>query len=293
VRALVVGASGQVGFAVGARLRERGWDVVGTYGHVALPGLQPLDIGDAGAVERLIGSAPFECVFFPAALTTVDFCEDHQDEAMRLNRDAPAAAARAATKQGARFVYYSTEYVFDGTRGPYAEDDAPHPVSVYGRSKLEGERAVLDENAAAVVIRTTVAYGPEPQGKNFVYQLLRRGRARETMRVPMDQVSSPTYNGDLAAASVELAERGLTGLFHVAGSSIVDRYAFARLACEVFGLDTGLVHPVATAELGQKAARPLRAGLRIERARGALATELRGAREGLVAMRQALAAAAS
>ena len=291
MKALVVGASGQVGFALSARLRERGWDVMGTHGRVVLAGLQPLDIADLGAVERRIGAAPVDCVFFAAALTAVDACEEDPAAAMRLNRDAPAAAARAAAKQGARFVYYSTEYVFDGSRGPYAEDDPPCPVSVYGRSKREGELAALDENALAVVLRSSVVYGPEPQGKNFVYQLRRRlgPASRETMKVAVDQVSCPTYNADLAAASVELVERGLAGVFHVAGGDALDRYAFARLACEVFGLDAGRLEPMTTAALGQRARRPLSGALRTDRARGVLTTALRGAREGLMAMARALA----
>jgi dTDP-4-dehydrorhamnose reductase len=147
---------------------------------------------------------------------------------------------------------------------------------------------VREANPRAVVIRTTVVYGPEPQGKNFVYQLLRRVRAGEGMRVPVDQVSSPTYNRDLAAASVELAERDLAGVINIAGDGVLDRFAFARLACEVFGLDATSIDPVGTAALGQRAKRPLRAGLRIDRARATLATPLRSPVDGLHAMRRAL-----
>jgi dTDP-4-dehydrorhamnose reductase len=284
-----VGASGQVGSALYARLRERRWEVVGTHAHVATPSTVALDIEDISAVERFL-AAPFECVFFPAALTFVDYCEDHPTEAMLVNRDAPTAGARAAARQGASFVYYSTEYVFDGTRGPYAEDDPACPVSVYGRSKREGEVGALEANPRTLVVRTQVVYGPEPQGKNFVYQLLRRLGARETVRIPVDQVACPTYNVDLAAASVELVERGLTGIYHVAGSDALDRHAFARLACEVFWLDASRLQPVKTADLGQRARRPLLGALRSDRTRAVLTTELRGAREGLVAMKQALAA---
>lgn len=289
----MIGASGQVGSALATRLRERGHAVVGTHGRVALPWTVPLDFTDVEATARLVDSSAPDWVFCPAGLTHVDRCEDHREEAFRVNRDAPAATARAAARCGAGFVYYSSEYVFDGASGPYAEDEPVHPVSVYGESKLAGEGAVREANPRAVVIRTTVVYGPEPQGKNFVYQLLRRLRAGERMRVPADQVSSPTYNADLAAASVELAERDLVGLVHVAGASILDRFAFARLACEVFGLDGRLLEPVATADLHQRARRPLCAGLRIDRARELLATPLRPASEGLRAMRRALDAAPS
>jgi dTDP-4-dehydrorhamnose reductase len=288
MQALVIGASGQVGAALVERLGARGHRWIGTYAGVPQPGLHPLDLTDYRATERLVAETAPDVVFCAGALTHVDYCEEHPEEAFRLHRDAAAVAARAAAKQGAGFVYYSTEYVFDGESGPYGEDDPVRPLSVYGRSKLEGERAVLAESARALVIRTTVVYGPEPQGKNTIYQLLRRGRAGEPLRAPGDQISSPTYNADLAAASVELAELGHAGVFHVAGPAILDRCAFARLACRVFELDEALLEPVATASLGQRAVRPLRAGLRIDRARAVLSTPLRGPEEGLRAMRAAL-----
>jgi dTDP-4-dehydrorhamnose reductase len=288
MRALVIGASGQVGAALQARLTARGHSVTGTYHRVPQPGLLPLDVGDFVGVARLVAETMPDWVFCPAGLTHVDFCEDHHEEAFRANRDAPAAAARAAASARAGFVYYSTEYIFDGVAGPYGEDDPPRPLSVYGRSKLEGERAVQDANPRALVVRTTVVYGPEPQGKNFVYQLLRRARAGEPITVPADQRSSPTYNQDLAAATVEAAERALTGVLHVAGPTVLDRHAFALAVCAAFGLNPGRVTAVPTATLGQRAARPLNAGLKIERARGLLATPLRGPKEGLEAMRSAL-----
>jgi dTDP-4-dehydrorhamnose reductase len=291
VRALVIGASGQVGAALCARLATSGHHVVGTHRGVPGPDTRPLDLTDTAATERLLAEVGPDWVFCPAGLTHVDHCEDHPAEAFAANRDAPAAAARAAARGGAGFVYYSTEYVFDGTHGPCAEDDPVNPLSVYGRSKLEGERAVRAANPRAIVIRTTVVYGPEPQGKNFVYQLLRRGRAGQPMQAPGDQRSSPTYNRDLAAASEELARRELTGVVHVAGPEVMDRHAFARLVCQVFGLDPALLSAVTTAALGQRAPRPLDAGLRIERARALLATPLRPPAEGLAAMRRELEAA--
>jgi dTDP-4-dehydrorhamnose reductase len=288
MRALILGASGQVGAALAEQLTARGHQWIGTYAHMPRPGLLPLDITDADATRRLVDQTAPDWVFCASALTHVDYCEEHPEEAFRLNRDAPALVGRAAAHRGAGIVFYSTEYVFDGEGGPYAEDSPVQPISVYGRSKLEGERAVCEANSRAAIVRTTVVYGPEPQGKNFVYQLLRRGRAGQRMKAPHDQISSPTYNADLAAASVELTERGLGGVYHVAGPEALDRHAFARLACRVFGLDEALLDPVTTSALGQRAARPLRAGLRIDRARALLASPLRGPAEGLRAMREAI-----
>jgi dTDP-4-dehydrorhamnose reductase len=288
VRALVIGASGQVGGAIVSRLAEHGHHVVGTHHGHPQPGTLALDLTNAPAAERCIAETGPDWVICPAGLTAVDYCESHRDEAMASNRDAPAAVARVAAKRGAGFVYFSTEYVFDGESGPYAEDDPVNPQSVYALSKLEGERRVVEENPRTVVIRTTVVYGPERQGKNTVYQMLHRARAGEPIRLPNDQRTSPTYNVDLAAAAVELIERDFHGMLHVAGPVVLDRYAFGLEVCAAFGLDAGLVEGVTTESLRQPARRPLRAGLVIDRARARLRTPLRAPREALADMRLAL-----
>jgi dTDP-4-dehydrorhamnose reductase len=290
MRALIIGASGQVGGALVEALRGRRHDVVVTYGHHPVEGASRLDITEGAAVEDVIAAARPDWIFCPAGLTHVDYCEEHPDEAFAVNRDGPLHAARVGQRLGAGFVYFSTEYIFDGAAGPYAEDDPARPLSRYGLSKLEGERAILAEVPRSLVLRTAVVYGPERQQKNFVYQLIRNCRSGQGMRIPVDQVSSPTFNVDLAAATAELCEGGLTGVYHVAGDGVLDRFDFARLACEVFELDPSNLSPVPTAALGQKAARPLRGGLVIAKARAALRTLLRSPEEGLRAMRAALEA---
>ena len=287
MRALVIGASGQVGAALLHVLRVRGHEASGTHGQVAMPGLEPLDLTDHAAVARAIDRARPDCIFCPAGLSFVDYCEDHSDEAMAVNREAPAAAARAAERLGAGFVYYSTDYVFDGKGGPFGEDDTPRPLSVYGRSKHEGEQAVQAACRRAVVVRTSVVYGPEHQQKNFVYQLRRAAREGRGFRLAADQKASPSYNPDVAAASVELAESNRTGVWHIAGSEVVDRYDFGLRIYRTFGLDSSRLAAVTTASLGQKAARPLDGGLKVEKAQAALTTRLRGPDEGLRAMREA------
>ena len=284
MRALVIGASGQVGASLLSVLRARGHQGQGTHGTHPVPGLAPLDLTDHAAVERLIASSRLDWIFCPAGLSHVDYCEDHADEALAINRDGVRAAARAAEATGAGFVFYSSDYVFDGVGGPFSENDAPRPLSVYGRSKWEGEQAVMAACRRAIVIRTSVVYGPEGQEKNFVYQLIRACRAGQSFRPAVDQRASPSYNPDVAAASVELAERELLGLWHVAGSETLDRYAFALLVCREFALDGSKLTPVKTAELKQKAARPLDGGLDVRKAQAALRTPLRGPAEGLAAM---------
>jgi dTDP-4-dehydrorhamnose reductase len=292
MRALVIGASGQVGAALLRVLRARGHEAVGTWAHHEFPGLIRLDFADARAVERVIGEARPDWVLCPAALSHVDYCEEHPDEAFAANLHAPLAAAQAAAHAGAGFDYYSSDYVFDGSAGPYAEEAPPRPLGVYGRSKAEGEQAILGALERALVLRTSVVYGPERQEKNFAYQLIRACRSGQPFRPAVDQHASPSYNEDVAAATVECCERELRGIWHLAGADTLDRMAFARLVCRVFDLDGSHLRPATTAELKQKAARPLDGGLRITKARAQLATRLRGAEDGLRAMRTALAAGA-
>ncbi|HEX7785840.1 MAG TPA: SDR family oxidoreductase [Methylomirabilota bacterium] len=292
MRALVIGASGQVGAALLHALRARGHHAVGTWAHHERPGLVPLDFTDPGAVERAIGETRPDWVLCPAALSHVDYCEEHPDEAVAVNVRAPVAAAKAAARAGAGFVYYSSDYVFDGLGGPYAEDAPPRPLGVYGRSKQEGEQAVLAALDRALVVRTSVVYGPEHQEKNFVYQIIRACRGGAGFRPAVDQRASPSYNADVATATVECCERGERGIWHLAGADTIDRMAFARLICHVFDLDGSRLTPSLTSELKQKAARPLDGGLSITKARTLLKTPLRGAEDGLRAMRTALSGGA-
>ena len=290
MRALVIGASGQVGAALLRVLRARGHEAVGTWAHHAFPGLVPLDFADAAAVERLIAETRADWVLCPAALSHVDYCEDHPEEAFAANLHAPLAAAKAAARAGAGFVYYSSDYVFDGVGGPYAEDAVPRPLGVYGQSKWEGEQAVRGALERSLVVRTSVVYGPERQEKNFVYQLIGACRGGQGFRPAVDQRASPSHNEDVATATVECCEREERGTWHLAGADVLDRLAFARLICRVFDLDASRLTPATTAELQQKAARPLDGGLRIAKAQSRLRTPLRGVEEGLRAMRAALAA---
>ena len=292
MRALVIGASGQVGAALLHALRARGHHAVGTWAHHERPGLVPLDFTDPGAVERAIGETRPDWVLCPAALSHVDYCEEHPDEAVAVNVRAPVAAAKAAARAGAGFVYYSSDYVFDGLGGPYAEDAPPRPLGLYGRSKQEGEQAVLAALDRALIVRTSVVYGPEHQEKNFVYQLIRACRAGTGFRPAVDQRASPSYNADVATATVECCEREERGIWHLAGADTIDRMAFARLICHVFDLDSSRLTPSLTSELKQKAARPLDGGLSITKARTLLKTPLRGAEDGLRAMRTALSGGA-
>src|ERR1019366_7539920 len=145
------------------------------------------------------------------------------------------------------------------------EESAPSPISVYGLSKLLGEQEILRLHPRALIIRTTVVYGNDSREKNFLYSLHRLLSSGKPIRVPNDQISTPTYNRDLALATVQLTRAGSTGIFHICGPELLSRYEFALKAASILGLDASLITGVPTAELNQKAPRPLHAGLRIDK----------------------------
>jgi len=262
LRAVVIGGSGQIGGWLLRTLAQRGHAASGTYASVPLPGLVRLDAGELQAAADWIKAQAADVVFYPAGFTWVDGCERDRARAYAANLEQPLELARAAAAVGGRFVYFSTDYVFDGKAGPYAEESPANPLSIYGQAKRDAEIALERElGNKQLTIRTSWVFGPERQGKNFAYQLLENLAEKRPMVCPSDQVSSPSYGPDVARAAVLLAEEGAGGLIHVVGPEVMDRVQFARAIAGTFEHDGSLIVGKSTAELGQGAPRPLNGGL--------------------------------
>ena len=262
MRALVIGGSGQIGGWLLRVLPERGHEAVGTYAAVPYPGLVHLDAANLAEAADLVRAQRPDVVFYPAGFTWVDGCEKDPDRAHAANVEQPLNVARAAADRGARFVYFSTDYVFDGRNGPYDEHAPTHPLSEYGRSKVRAERALADAlGERLLTLRTAWVFGPERQGKNFAYQLVRTLSAGKPLGCPSDQHSNPSYGPDVARAAVAIVEQGRSGIVHVAGPEVMGRVAFARGIATAFGLDPDLIFAKTSAELGQTAPRPDQGGL--------------------------------
>lgn len=261
-RILVLGATGQLGAAL---CRQLGPAAIPAARKPPSPDWLTLDLATlTEAPDGLVNRLALTAIICSAGATDVERCESDHAWADAANHLGPLALARAAAHARIPFVFYSTDYVFPGTpsnAGPYRESAPTHALSYYGASKLAGEQAILKENPAALVLRTTTVYGPDPQGKNFLYTLRRLLTAGQSMRVPTDQLATPTYNEDLAAATLALLRGGYSGLFHAAGPTMLSRINFARLACQLLSLDASLLLPLTTPQLQQRAARPLIAGL--------------------------------
>ena len=262
MRAIVIGGSGQIGGWLLQSLIAAGDDAIGTFASVPTPGLLPLDASDQLSAAEWVRSRNPDVVFYPAGFTWVDGCQRDPAKAFAANRDEPLNLARAASQVGAKFVYFSTDYVFDGQSGPNSEADQPKPLSIYGEAKLAAEHQLIDElRDQALIARTSWVYGPERQGKNFAYQLVKTLKAGKPLVCPSDQVSSPSYGPDVARATLSLLRAGIHGLIHVAGPEVMDRVTFAKAIAVAFGLAPELIESQSTAELAQEAPRPLQGGL--------------------------------
>jgi len=262
MRAIVIGGSGQIGGWLLRTLISRGHEAIGTYATVAYPGLVHLDAADQAASAAWVRDQKPDVVLYPAGFTWVDGCERDPARARSANLEQPLNLARAAAQAGARFVYFSTDYVFDGVAGPYTEESPAHPLSAYGQSKYDAEVALAETlGDANLTVRTSWVYGPERQGKNFSYQLAKALSSGKTLECPSDQISTPSYGPDVARAVVALVEGRHSGLIHVAGPEVMDRVHFARALARGFAMDPTLIVGKTTAELGQGAPRPLSSGL--------------------------------
>jgi dTDP-4-dehydrorhamnose reductase len=268
MKCLILGASGLVGWNLLQQAKTLGHESIGTYRSHPLPDLLPLSTENESDVSDLLQTTHPDVVFYCGGWAWVDGCEGDPARAYLENADQPARVARGAVKSGARFVYFSTSYIFDGVAGPYAEDAEPRPLSVYGNSKLRGERAVMEATEGTCLIaRTMGVYGEEPQQKNFVYQVRRALSAGRTFRVPNDQWGNVTHAGDIARMSLKLIDLGQGGVWNLAGPDPdICRSDLAYLIAKSYGLPEDLIEPVTTATLGQPAPRPRQAGLLIEKA---------------------------
>lgn len=270
-RVLITGANGLLGQALVTRMsRLPDYDVLATARDERLRlsgascGYAPLDITNPGDVDALFEDFAPTVVVNCAAMTQVDACERERDACWQTNAAAVGTLAEACHRTGARLVQLSTDFVFDGTGGPYAEDARPAPVNFYGKAKLAGENAArkagFDKWAVA---RTVLVYGTGEQLKrsNILLWLLEELQAGRRLQVVTDQIRTPTYVVDLADGVEKMVRHEASGIYHLAGRELVSVCEFAQTVAEVYGLDAALIEPTDRTEFQQEAERPLATGL--------------------------------
>jgi len=247
-----------------------------------------LNILDKQALREYGTSVMPDVIVNLAAMTNVDQCETDKQLAWQMNVTLVENVVRIARITDAYLVHLSTDYVFDGTKGPYAETDTPQPLNYYGKSKLAGETAVTTSGVAHAIIRTIVVYGYNVGRPDFVRWVLDAFDKETPIKVATDQIANATYVDDLSEAiMIMLLERKL-GLYNVGGADLVSRYDFALQIADVFKSDPLLIQGVPTSELLQTATRPLLGGLVTLKAESALRMKFRTIHSGLLSYRHEL-----
>ena len=201
--------------------------------------LPNIDITDARSVKRAFQEHSPKLVFHCAAMTDVDGCERDPKKARLINGEGTRLVAEECKTSGALLVYFSTDFVFDGTQThPYTEEEAVNPLSEYGKSKLEGEKAAV-LCPGHLVIRTAWLFGPGRE--NFITKVIDRAKSGAPLTVVDDQNGSPTYTPDLAGGAMALVEKGARGIFHLTNRGACSRFEFAKFIVTAAGLDMGVV----------------------------------------------------
>lgn len=263
MKVFISGASGLVGGNCLQHFKEMGWNVIGSHLSFATDDtvffntLEP-EHPDNFDVKTFLPDVIVHC----GALTHVDYCESHPEESYEKTVQSTKNLINLAKECNARFVFLSTDYVFDGENGPYREDAPVNPLSVYARHKLEAENLSLQELERTLVLRVTNVYGNELRNKNFIARIIEQCREGKklTLKLPYDQFASPANAWDIARAMYLLLRDGKEGIYHIAGSDYLNRVELALRVLSYFpGAEYDLI-PQSTAELNQPAARPLLGG---------------------------------
>lgn len=263
LKLLVTGGTGLLGYNLVQQLLKKGYSVYPTYNKntpFKLAGARwsKVNLEDPSQLTQLFRDIKPDAVIHTAAYTDVDGCELHRERAYRINFLASMTVARLAARHGSLLIYVSTDYVFDGDKGMYREEEAPNPINYYGLSKLLGEVATLSamDKENVLVVRVSGLYGYSPTGKrNFGINVLEKLLRGEEVRAFYDQYLSPTYTYFLSRRLIDVLEREIRGVLHLAGERL-SRLEFAQLIAKVLGADAELIKPISMKEANLPARRP-------------------------------------
>ena len=258
-----------MGSNLALHLKESGREFLALYRNfpVRIPGVSSLaiDLRDREQVKSLMKRFRPSWIIHCAAMTNVDWCETNPRDAYSMNGQVTRELVRGAKRAGASLLYISTDSVFDGRKGNYTEEDEPSPLNVYGRSKLIGEKAVQEEGESSLIVRTNI-YGWNIQNKQSLAEwILATLESGQSVPGFVDVFFTPILVNDLSEILLEMVDRQLTGLYHVAGSQVCSKYEFAVELADLFGLDKSLIKAASLADSFLKANRPPNTSLRTTR----------------------------
>jgi dTDP-4-dehydrorhamnose reductase len=274
LKILITGASGLLGTKLCEIATKKNHEVYSAYNKNKPPYGRPIkfDISDKNAAVKVFQTIKPETIVHAAALTNVDKCEAEKRLAWKINVEGTENIAKLCKKHDVFLIYVSTDYVFDGEKGMYKETDEPDPINYYGLTKLEGEEKVKNWTNEHCIARASVVYGTVPAtGKiNFALWLIDKLKKKEKVKIVTDQWNSPTLNTNLANMILEIAERRITGIYHLAGATRISRYDFAKLIAKNFNLNTNLITPTTSNQFKWIAKRPKDSSLNTEKAQQTL-----------------------
>jgi dTDP-4-dehydrorhamnose reductase len=274
VKLLVTGASGLLGTRICQLATRQSYEVYSAHSeHIPQFGTPiKLDITDSTALKQIFDKTKPDVIVHSAALTDVDKCEKEKDLAWKINVESTSNIAQLCHKHNSFLVYVSTDYVFNGEKGNYKETEQTAPINNYGLTKLKGEERIKQSEAEYCIARASVIYGSIPAtGKvNFALWLIERLGKKEETKTVTDQWNSPTLNTNLAEMILEIAEKRITGTFHLAGATRLSRHEFAQKIAEKFNLDKSLLTPVSSETMSWIAKRPRDTSLNVEKAKQTL-----------------------
>ena len=284
MKVLIIGANGFLGGYLFEDF-SKAFQVQGTFFEGEHAGHLYLDVTSRKQIQDVFKKVKPSIAIMPAAVSNVDFCEQNRDLAWKVNVEGTKEVAVCCRKEGVFLTFYSTDYVFDGTAGPYGEDDRTHPISFYGTTKLEAELVIKKELEHFLVLRTCGLYGYQEAGRNFAMHVLRKLKKQEEVLALTNQSYTPTYVEDLSQKTLELVKRSKVGIYNVAGLDIVGRVEFTKAIARTFGFSEELVREIHSSELKLSAERPQKAGLKVDKIIREIQAKPVSVKDGLLAMK--------
>ncbi|MBI2541522.1 SDR family oxidoreductase [Candidatus Woesearchaeota archaeon] len=281
MKVIIIGVGGFIGSYLFDAVNMR-HEVIGTSTHNKR--FKKLDISEFGKTSRFLKGKNPDVICLPAGITNLDYIEKNPNISEKINVLGTENIVNYCSDNDCRLIFFSSDAIFDGKMGPYYENDAANPISIYGKQKFEAENIVkkLDDFA---IIRTSSVYGWDKKKMNFVSRLIDSLENNKKIKAPTDQFYTPTYVIDLVNAAIKLMNKKFNGIYNIAGPDFMSRYKIALNVCRIFGFEKELVVPVESSELNQTAKRPKYGGLINKKALKELGIKLCGLKEGLIDMK--------
>ncbi|ADQ16502.1 dTDP-4-dehydrorhamnose reductase [Leadbetterella byssophila DSM 17132] len=272
MKILITGSNGLLGQKLVQQLAGKGDIIATARGENRLPlsdgyRYRSLDITDPEAVNAVIIEETPDAIIHTAAMTNVDQCETDKEECWKLNVHATEYLVKAAEKTGSYFLHVSTDFIFDGKEGPYAEDAEPNPISFYGWSKFAAEKVVQSSSLNWSIARTVLVYGiaHDMSRSNIILWVKGSLEAGKTIKVVNDQWRTPTLAEDLAAGCILMVEKKAQGIYNISGKDLLNPYQMAVMTADYFGLDKNLIQEVNGTQFTQTARRPPKTGFILDK----------------------------